>query len=171
MYGTAPLWGKLVDARGPRILLVIGFVSLLSGYMGIRHFYDAGLPEGVADLSSVAFGALVLCGFATGIGGNGGLASAMNVTAKSWPDRAVSDQSTSIHPVSLLPCNVLGELESNNHRSRPIWVRSLSVPLLHNRTCFLSRRHLRILAPSSYRHFTPNGLGLLLCSPNAASSS
>ncbi|KAK7689991.1 hypothetical protein QCA50_006633 [Cerrena zonata] len=88
VYGTAPLWGKLVDAKGPRILLVIGFVFLLSGYLGIRHLYDVGLPEGVADLSTVAFGALVLCGFMTGIGGNGGLASSMNVTAKSWPDRA-----------------------------------------------------------------------------------
>lgn len=90
-----------MDAKGPRILLVIGFVFLLSGYLGIRHFYDAGLPEGVADLSVVAFAALVLCGFMTGIGGNGGLASSMNVTAKSWPDRAVR-LFLCFHPLYLL---------------------------------------------------------------------
>ncbi|CAL1713245.1 unnamed protein product [Somion occarium] len=88
VYGTAPLWGKLVDSKGPRILLVIGFASLLSGYLGIRYFFDAGLPEGMTDLTIAGFCALVLCGFMTGIGGNGGLASAMNATAKSFPDRA-----------------------------------------------------------------------------------
>ncbi|KAI0078268.1 MFS general substrate transporter [Panus rudis PR-1116 ss-1] len=82
VYGTAPLWGKLVDARGPRVLLVIGFVSLLTGYLGIRHFYDTGKDAGLATLC-----VLIFCSFLTGIGGNGGLASAMNVTAKSWPDR------------------------------------------------------------------------------------
>lgn len=38
----------------------------------------------------MAFCALVVCSFLTGIGGNGGLASAMNATAKSFPDGAVS---------------------------------------------------------------------------------
>lgn len=78
-----------MDTRGPRLLLALAFVTLLVGYNGIRHFYDAGLPDGAKDLSAWAFGTLVLCGFLTGIGGNGGLASAMNATAKSFPDGAV----------------------------------------------------------------------------------
>lgn len=90
VYGTAPLWGRIVDTRGPRILLAIGFVSLLAGYNGIRYFFDIGLPQGATDLSTVAFCTLVFCGFLTGIGGNGGLGSAMNSTAKSFPDGLVS---------------------------------------------------------------------------------
>ncbi|KAH8104557.1 MFS general substrate transporter [Cristinia sonorae] len=87
VYGTAPTWGRLVDARGPRILLTIAFVCLIAGYSGIRHFYDAGLPEGVSELSTLSFCLLVVCGCLTGAGGNGGLASSMNATAKSFPDR------------------------------------------------------------------------------------
>ena len=90
VYGTAPLWGRIVDTRGPRILLVIAFVALLTGYNGIRWFYDMGLPPGATDLSTIGFCTLVLFGFLTGIGGNGGLASAMNSTAKSFPDGFVS---------------------------------------------------------------------------------
>ncbi|KAI0092889.1 major facilitator superfamily domain-containing protein [Irpex rosettiformis] len=88
VYSTAPIWGRIVDTKGPKPLLVLGFVSLLIGYNGIRFFYDAGLPEGVTDLSLIAFCTLVVCSFLTGIGGNGGLASAMNATAKSFPDGA-----------------------------------------------------------------------------------
>ena len=90
VYGTAPFWGRVVDQRGPRILLIMGFIALLLGYNGMRHFYDAGLPEGKTDMSTLSFLALVVCSFMTGAGGNGGLASVMNATAKSWPDSAVS---------------------------------------------------------------------------------
>lgn len=89
VYATAPFWGKLVDARGPRILLALGFVTLIAGYSGIRYFYDRGLPAGVSNLSVWAFGSLIFCAFITGLGGNGGLVSALNATAKSFPDRAV----------------------------------------------------------------------------------
>ncbi|KAI0788666.1 major facilitator superfamily domain-containing protein [Abortiporus biennis] len=88
VYGTAPLWGKLVDAKGPRILLVMGFVTLLSGYAGIRQFYEDGLPQGATKLPTFSIVVLSLCGLLTGMGGNGGLVSAMNATAKSWPDKA-----------------------------------------------------------------------------------
>lgn len=87
VYGTAPVWGWIVDHRGPRPLLALAFVALLAGYSGIRHFYDEGLPRGAKDMPTLSFLLLVLCGFLTGIGGNGGLTSAINSTAKSFPDR------------------------------------------------------------------------------------
>lgn len=90
VYGTAPLWGRIVDSKGPKVLLIIGFVSLLVGYNGIRYLYDTGLPDGATDLSTIVFLTLILFGFLTGIGGNGGLTSAMNATAKSFPDELVS---------------------------------------------------------------------------------
>ncbi|KAI0688651.1 MFS general substrate transporter [Cytidiella melzeri] len=88
VYSTAPIWGRIVDTKGPKPLLLLGFVSLLVGYNGIKHFYDTGLPDGVTNLSLIMFCVLVFCNFLTGIGGNGGLAGAMNVTAKSFPDGA-----------------------------------------------------------------------------------
>ena len=88
MYGTAPIWGGIVDRKGPRIMMVIAFFSLLAGYLGIRHFYDGGLAEG-EGISILSFCSLVFFAFLTGIGGNGGLVGALNTTAKSWPDRAV----------------------------------------------------------------------------------
>lgn len=70
-------------------MMIIAFFALLSGYLGIRHFFDIGLPAG-ETISVISFALLVFCGFLTGIGGNGGLVGSMNATAKSWPDRNVS---------------------------------------------------------------------------------
>ncbi|KAJ3483194.1 hypothetical protein NLI96_g6485 [Meripilus lineatus] len=88
VYGTAPLLGKLVDARGYPIPLTIAFFALLTGYFGIRRFYISGLPEGISSLSFFGFLVLLLCGLLTGIGANAGMASAINATAKSFPDHA-----------------------------------------------------------------------------------
>lgn len=90
MYSSGPLWGKIVDTRGPRLLLVGAFLFLLAGYSGIRHMYDAGLPEGATTLSLFGFWTLVACSYLTGAGGNGGLTSSVNSTAKTFPDSAVS---------------------------------------------------------------------------------
>ncbi|KAI0368451.1 MFS general substrate transporter [Pilatotrama ljubarskyi] len=87
VYGTAPIWGGIVDRRGPRVLMIMAFFSLLTGYLGIRQFFIDGLPEGASSISTVSFCVLVLCGFLTGIGGNGGLVGSMNATAKSFPDK------------------------------------------------------------------------------------
>ncbi|KAH9928843.1 major facilitator superfamily domain-containing protein [Fomitopsis serialis] len=87
VYGSAPLWGRIVDTRGPRGLFIMGFFALLVGYLGIRHYYDRGLPDGSSTLSTLSICLLAAFSFLTGIGGNGGLAGAMNSTAKSWPDR------------------------------------------------------------------------------------
>ncbi|OCH93252.1 MFS general substrate transporter [Obba rivulosa] len=87
VYGTAPFLGRLADAKGPRILLIMAFICLSTGYLGMRHFYDAGLSDEASSLSWLSLCLLVLCGFLTGVGGNGGLTSAMNTNAKSWPER------------------------------------------------------------------------------------
>ncbi|KDQ53050.1 hypothetical protein JAAARDRAFT_162309 [Jaapia argillacea MUCL 33604] len=84
VYSSGPIWGRLVDSRGPRILLVSSFLFLLSGYSGIRHIYDAGF-DSFTTLSMVL---LVACSFITGSGGNAGLTSSVNATAKSFPDKA-----------------------------------------------------------------------------------
>lgn len=75
-------------------LLACASVCLFVGYSGIRHFYDnpdtAAEPEtGGERISHVAFVVLVACAFLTGAGGNGGLTSSVNATAKSFPDEMV----------------------------------------------------------------------------------
>jgi hypothetical protein len=60
---------------------------LLTGYSGIRMFYNGG--DSTTQLSSIALGLLVLCSFLTGMGGNGGLTASMNANAKSWPEKRV----------------------------------------------------------------------------------
>ncbi|KAJ7618509.1 major facilitator superfamily domain-containing protein [Roridomyces roridus] len=87
VYASGPFWGRIVDARGPRIPLGCSFVFLLLGYTGIRHFYDAGVPEGTS-LSSLGLGLLIACSFMTGAGGNAGFTGVVNSTAKSFPDKA-----------------------------------------------------------------------------------
>ncbi|EIN04341.1 MFS general substrate transporter [Punctularia strigosozonata HHB-11173 SS5] len=91
VYSTAPIWGRIADLKGPRMLLCIAFVGLLLGYSGIRHIYDAGLPTQAdsstkAALPGLTFWILAFCNFLSGVGGNGGLCSALNVTARNFPD-------------------------------------------------------------------------------------
>jgi len=88
VYGTAPFMGKLVDYKGPKPLLLISFVCLLVGYLGMRQYYISGLPPNAAHLSVFSFLFLVVLAFFSGLGGNGGIMAAMNATAKSWPDSA-----------------------------------------------------------------------------------
>jgi hypothetical protein len=78
-----------VDSRGPRILLACSFVFLLGGYSGIRYSYDSSLAPDALSVSATSFGALLLCSFLTGVGSGGGLTSAVNSTAKTFPDQAV----------------------------------------------------------------------------------
>ncbi|KAI0655262.1 MFS general substrate transporter [Cubamyces menziesii] len=87
VYGTAPIWGGIVDRKGPRVMMVVAFFSLLIGYLGIRQFFINGLPDDDSSIGLFSLCALVFCGFLTGIGGNGGLVGSMNSTAKSFPDK------------------------------------------------------------------------------------
>ena len=88
---SAPIWGRIVDLHGPRILLLISFVLLLGGYSGIKHFYDFGLPPGTSTLPAPSFYILVFCNFLTGSGSFGGLTSSLNSIVKSFPDGVVSE--------------------------------------------------------------------------------
>src|SRR5229473_959866 len=99
VYMSGPFWGKIVDARGPRPLLISAFILLLSGYSGIRGIFDAGLGEG-KDLSTLRLMILVFCSFISGVGGHAGMASAMNTTAKNFPDHLVSPNTPYILSVS-----------------------------------------------------------------------
>ena len=89
MYISGPIFGKIVDKRGPRIPLACAFTFLLTGYLGMRHFYDAGLLDGVTHISPASLIVLSFCSLLTGAGGSGGLSGAVNSTAKTFPDTAV----------------------------------------------------------------------------------
>jgi MFS family permease len=89
VYTTSPITGRIVDARGPRLTLIAAAILLLVGYLSIRIIYDNGAPPS-GSISAFTFWLLVICSFMTGAGGTGGLSSSVNVTAKSFPDRAVS---------------------------------------------------------------------------------
>jgi MFS family permease len=88
MYTSGLFWGRLGDTRGPRPLLVGAFIFLLTGYSGIRGLYDAGLGK-APELSQLRLVLLVMCSLFTGVGGNAGMMSAINTTAKSFPDQFV----------------------------------------------------------------------------------
>jgi MFS family permease len=89
VYSSGPIWGRLVDTRGPRILLASAFLFLLTGYSGMRYIFDSGVPTSATTISTFTFCLLVACNYMTGAGGNGGLASSVNATAKTFPDKAV----------------------------------------------------------------------------------
>jgi hypothetical protein len=141
---TGPFLGKIVDARGPRPLLISAFILLLSGYSGIRGIFDAGLGEG-KDLSTLRLIILVLCSFFSGVGGHAGMISALNTTAKNFPDHLASPTKPFIlpqrvsHPSSgpspsLSSCLVLGSQHSSFRLSR-----IHSSPAIHRTFCLYSR--------------------------------
>ncbi|KAI6040972.1 major facilitator superfamily domain-containing protein [Pisolithus marmoratus] len=87
IYTSGPIWGRIVDSRGPRTPLAIAFVCFLVGYTGMKRMYDAGTDSGTS-ISSAHFALLVICGLLTGLGASASLASAVNSTAKSFPESA-----------------------------------------------------------------------------------
>ena len=72
--------------------LACGFIFLLTGYSGMRYFYNSSdyAQDSPEMLSHFAFVVLVICSFLTGAGGNGGLTASVNASAKSFPDEMVS---------------------------------------------------------------------------------
>ncbi|KAF8580797.1 MFS general substrate transporter [Ramaria rubella] len=86
VYTTGPVIGRVVDKRGPRLLLILAFIFLLVGYSGLRRYYDAG-PSNDEKLPVLSLIAMSLFSYMTGAGGNCGLLAASNSTAKSFPER------------------------------------------------------------------------------------
>ncbi|KAI5997360.1 major facilitator superfamily domain-containing protein [Pisolithus marmoratus] len=77
---SGPVWGRIVDSRGPRILLAGAFVCSIVGYSGIK---GSG-----TSLSPAYFVLLITYCLLTGLGANAGLTAAVNTVAKSFPESA-----------------------------------------------------------------------------------
>ncbi|KIJ58792.1 hypothetical protein HYDPIDRAFT_44335 [Hydnomerulius pinastri MD-312] len=88
VYSSGPVWGRIVDLRGPRIPFIGASICPLFGYSGIKRIYDDGVGGGTT-VSALHFAVLVVCGFMTGLRGNARLGAAVNTTAKCFPDTAV----------------------------------------------------------------------------------
>lgn len=140
VYSTAPFLGRIADLRGPRGLLSAAFVLLLVGYLGIRYIFING-GGGDGQLHVVGFWLLVICSYMTGVGGNGGLVSGVNVTAKSFPDRVVS----LLHCIPDLIGQFTGSIfraESDGDGNSPIWLRPLRILLLNPLRCLFPWRNI-----------------------------
>ncbi|KAF8975637.1 major facilitator superfamily-domain-containing protein, partial [Cyathus striatus] len=91
VYMTGPILGRLVDTCSPRILILSASILLFLGYGGIKAIYNTGLPPNSSPETTLPFGRfllLVLCSFLTGAGGDARLMSAVNTTAKTFPEHA-----------------------------------------------------------------------------------
>ncbi|KAJ8522776.1 hypothetical protein ONZ45_g655 [Pleurotus djamor] len=86
VYSSSPLWGRIVDSRGPRPLLASAFLLLLIGYSGIRMIYNAGPVDDAGTLPNYLFFSLMAFSYMTGAGGCAALNGSGNPTAKSFPN-------------------------------------------------------------------------------------
>ncbi|KAI6160924.1 hypothetical protein EDD17DRAFT_1594842 [Pisolithus thermaeus] len=77
----------MVDSRGPQIPLAGASVCSIPGYAGIKRMYDDGTGLGTS-VSTAHFALLITCGFLTALGARAGIISAINATAKSFPESA-----------------------------------------------------------------------------------
>ncbi|KIK22453.1 hypothetical protein PISMIDRAFT_102363 [Pisolithus microcarpus 441] len=84
---SGPIWGRIVDFRGPQIPLIGAFVFSLVGYAGMKRMYDEGTDSGVS-ISSAHFVLLIVCSLLTGLGAHAGVVAAVNTTARSFPESA-----------------------------------------------------------------------------------
>lgn len=87
---SSPILGRIIDSYGPRIPIACAFVFHIIGYAAIKQLYDSGLPPHVTTLPTLIFVALVLCTLLVGSGGTAADLAAVNSTAKTFPDRAVT---------------------------------------------------------------------------------
>ena len=88
VYTSGPIWGRIVDQKGPRIPLIGAAICLLVGYLGIKQMYDDGVGDG-STVSALHFTLLIVCGYMSGLGSQAGLSAAMNTTAKSFLSSSV----------------------------------------------------------------------------------
>ncbi|KAF7984876.1 hypothetical protein HWV62_10859 [Athelia sp. TMB] len=84
VYSTGPFLGRFADKHGPRQIMVAAFFFLMAGYLGIRAIFLNPLTAHPDLMLALLIG----CAWMTGAGGNGGLVSSVNATAKSFPDAA-----------------------------------------------------------------------------------
>ncbi|KAI6035886.1 major facilitator superfamily domain-containing protein [Pisolithus marmoratus] len=84
---SGPVWGRIVDSRGPKTLLAGAFMCSIVGYSGIMRMYDDGTGSGTS-ISSAHFALLITCSLITGLGANAGITAAVNTVAKSFPESA-----------------------------------------------------------------------------------
>lgn len=157
MYSSGPFLGRMVDNRGPRPILVSAFVLLLVGYMGIRALFNLG-PS--ASGSTSTFWMLIICAFMTGVGGNGSMISAMNATAKSFPDRAVRR-----NPVVTLHLMIYSS-ESDSDRYRAVRLWPVCILLLHY-LAHVSRRHIGVSSSPRPRNIFSYGHRFLPRTPDS----
>ena len=153
---SGPFWGKIVDARGPRPLLISAFILLLSGYSGIRGIFDAGLGEG-KDLSTLRLMILVFCSFISGVGGHAGMASAMNTTAKNFPDHLVSPNTPYILSVSHT------RIAGRHRRSRHVRIWTLSILLFVDFAHTLPWQYIGFSTCTRAGHINSHDLWVFLC--------
>ena len=76
MYSLGIPVGMLVDAKGPRIAVILGAVLLALGYFPLHQAYDKG---------SGSMPLLCLFSFFTGLGGCAAFAAAIKTSALNWP--------------------------------------------------------------------------------------
>ena len=123
---SSPIFGRVVDYRGPRILLVCAFIFLLSGYLGMKLLYDTGLPPDAKRLPNLIFGVLILCSLLVGSGGTLAYIASVNSTAKTFPDKAVSQANLAV-TLAEFSFLVLARLD---HGSRHFWLWIVTIRLL-----------------------------------------
>ena len=166
-YASAPIWGRIVDLRGPRIVLIISCVFVLGGYSGIKYFYDSGLAHGTNTLPALSFYILVLCSFLTGAGSLGGLTGAMNTTVKSFPDELVSENGGATPIVMMLESDPFFSASIHNwSRSCGLWI--IGIFFYHSFQYPFEKHYLDVPSHPRIRHIFSDGPGRLLCSSNAA---
>lgn len=76
MYSVGIPVGILVDRKGPRLAVIIGFVCLAAGYFPLHQAYDRG---------SGSLPAMCFFSFLTGLGGCSAFAASIKTSALNWP--------------------------------------------------------------------------------------
>ena len=125
---SGPIWGRLIDANGPRLVLLAACGLLFSGYYGTKVIYDLGVPSGSATISATTTFILVLFKAMTGSGGNAGFTAGMNSTAKSFSASLVcrADVLVSLesHSCSNIACHYC--------RHCRLWLWTFRIALFHH---------------------------------------
>jgi len=131
----------------------------------MRVIYDGGIPKSSDSLPGILFGLLIVFSFMTGMGGNAGLASAINSTAKTFPDTVVrADIISFYHGADVF-------IAWFYYRTRNIWFWPFRFRFLNYCSSRLPWRYILIPLGSRYRDFFPYDFRLLFCSTHTPSFS